>query len=1011
MKALNKVKASPSVRLKDKLSKPVDKIKSKMSKLNKVKANPSAKLKDKATKPAEKIEKKTKKVDKIRAKPTVKLKDEATKPLNRIKAKLSTFSKSVCSKLAAIATAGVLMVGGLGVNAALRDFSNFEQGLANVKAISGATAQEMQVLSKEAKRLGATTAWSAKDVTDAETLLSQAGFSVKETVSALPGLLDLASAGELDLAQATDITAGTLRAFGIEASKSAHVADVLALTASRTNSDVSGLGESMKYVAPISKSLGISMEETSAAIGLLANNNIKGSQAGTVLRASLARLANPSKEASKVMKKLGFTAFDAKGKMLPLSKVIGNLQHGTRKLSRQQKAQAISTIFGTEAMSGMMALVEQGPEKLSKLTKELEGSDGAAKNMANTRLDSLQGQMTILKSAVEGMNIELGEKLAPYAKEFVTWFTGKIPDITKGVVKVVDSVSKLIKKFNNLTPAANKILTTVAIGIVAFNPLTKVIKGTSTALTFLIGLSPKLSAFFGITKKAKVAADVTKTVVTGAGAATKGVEGLSLATKASTILLNPWVLGIAAAGFGIYKLHKHLSSKCIPAVKEFGEGISKSTADAMNSYMALDKKVGQSLMDIKINSKKITVDIAKNMTSEFNDMGVKVKDTIDKKYNEIYTNMEGFMTKANCFTDKQNAEILKRIKDKQDFEKQLIDDGQKRINEIYQKAASEHRKTTAEEEFQINTIRENSLQSMIENISKSSAEQLMIQGKLKNETSILTAQQAADIVKESAKARDGAIKSATEEADKVIENARMQRDVLGILKPEEAKTIIEAAEHQKEVAIANAEGMHEEVVMHAREQASEHVNQVNWQTGEVLSNFDSMIAKIKEFNALSIKEKVIRVVKTFIESGQKRDAKRDDFIKKQKERFSRPGKGYATGTEHARSGMHEVAEHGFEIILDRQYRKFNGGEKVLNNKKSKKFLGSMINNNNETQEKPKLQFAISKPQLAGAGANNVNVDMNVENNFNNDTDIDQVVEEAAKQFAFKLKQALKNIKG
>jgi len=426
--------------------------------------------------------------------------------------------------------------------------------------------------------------------------------------------------------------------------------------------------------------------------------------------------------------------------------------------------------------------------------------------------------------------------------------------------------------------------------------------------------------------------------------------------------------------------------------------------------MALDKKVGQSLMDIKINSKKITVDIAKNMTSKFNDMGVKVKDTIDKKYNEIYTNMEGFMTKANCFTDKQNAKILKRIKDKQDFEKQLIDDGQKRINEIYQKAASEHRKTTAEEEFQINTIRENSLQSMIENISKSSAEQLMIQGKLKNETSILTAQQAADIVKESAKARDGAIKSATEEADKVIENARMQRDVLGILKPEEAKTIIEAAEHQKEVAIANAEGMHEEVVMHAREQASEHVNQVNWQTGEVLSNFDSMIAKIKEFNALSIKEKVIRVVKTFIESGQKRDAKRDDFIKKQKERFSRPGKGYATGTEHARSGMHEVAEHGFEIILDRQYRKFNGGEKVLNNKKSKKFLGSMINNNNETQEKPKPQFAISKPQLAGAGGNNVNVDMNVENNFNNDTDIDQVVEEAATQFAYKLKQALKNIK-
>src|SRR3712207_4088952 len=182
----------------------------------------------------------------------------------------------------------------------------------------------------------------------------------------------------------------------------------------------------------------------------------------------------------------------------------------------------------------------------------------------------------------------------------------------------------------------------------------------------------------------------------------------------STILLNPWVLGIAAAGFGIYKLYKHLSSKCIPAVKEFGEGISKSTADAMNSYMTLDKKVGQSLMDIKINNKKITKDIAQNLTSDFNQMGDQIKGAIDKKYNESLQVMQKFINSSSGLREEENKQVLQKIREKQDFEKQLIDDGQKRIDEIYQNAASEHRKTTAEEEFQINTIRSNMTQSAVE---------------------------------------------------------------------------------------------------------------------------------------------------------------------------------------------------------------------------------------------------------------------------------------------------------
>ncbi|WP_061329952.1 phage tail tape measure protein [Clostridium botulinum] len=960
---------------------------------------------------AKQTEKRTKALDKIKASPSVRLKDKLSKPLEKMEGKLSKFSKAACSKLAAIATAGAVMIGGLGIAAAVRDFSNFEQGLANVKAISGATAQEMQVLGKEARRLGAETAWSAKDVTDAEMLLSQAGFKVQETIAALPGLLDMASAGDIQLAEATDIAAGTIRAFGMEAKQSAHVADVLTLTASRTNSDISGIGESMKYVAPVSKALGISFEETSAAIGMLADANIKGSQAGTVLRASFARLSNPSEKAAEAIEKLGFKAFDSNGKMLPLSQVIGNLKTSMSGLTKQQQAQAISTIFGTEAMSGMMALIEQGPEKLQSLTKELEGSDGAARKMAETRLDSLQGQFTILKSAVEGMNIELGEKLAPYAKEFVSWFTTKIPDITQGIVKVVDTISNLVKKFNSLGTGTKKMFAAVAIGAVAFNPLTKYIKGTTKALTFLIGLSPKLSTFFGITKKATVAAEATKTLATGAGLASKGVGALGLAAKGGALLLNPWTWGIGAATYAGIKLYRHFKKDSIPAVKEFGEEVSKSTAEAMNSYMKLDKHVGQSLMDIKINNKKITKEISQSVISDFNQMSDQLKGAIDKRYNESYQTMQTFMSKKNGLKAEENQQILQKIREKQEAEKNIVQQGQQRIDEIVNQASQNNKKLTTQDLNEINTIRNNMTQTAVQNISKSAEEQRVILEKLNFDSGNLTAQQAAKVVENSAKARDGSIQAAEEQYNRIVAEIIHQRDDLGIITSDQANQMLDAASRQKEDAVTKAQEMHTEVVSHAQQQAGEHVTEVDWETGRVRDNFDAMIAKIHEFNALTIKEKVIKIT-TWVNDFFKGDDKNGMDTYNGPGSIAGAGKALATGTNNATSGFHEVAERGFEILVGRQTRLFKGGERVLNNKESKKFLQSGLNKekNQITGEKPKPQFAIAQPQLAGAGGGNVNIDVDVENNFDNDADIDGIVQEAVKEFGYKLKEALKNIK-
>lgn len=319
-------------------------------------------------------------------------------------------------------------------------FGEFDQGLANVRAVSGATAEELQALSKSARELGATTAWTAKEVTDAQTLLAQAGYSVQETIAALPGLLNAASADQIDLATATDIVAGTLKAFGMQAAEATRAADVMAYAASATNSDIAGLGEAMKYVAPVANALGYNIEQTSAAIGLLSDANIKGSQAGTVLRGALARLAKPAKAAQKVMDELGFSAFDAQGKMLPLDEIIGRLNQSTSKLTDQERAAAITAIFGQEAMSGILALMEQGPDRMRKLTNELYKSAGAAKEMADTRLDSLPGSIVILKSAVEAAKISIGSKLAPEIRKLVDMAAERLPEMVRRFERTWDAM-------------------------------------------------------------------------------------------------------------------------------------------------------------------------------------------------------------------------------------------------------------------------------------------------------------------------------------------------------------------------------------------------------------------------------------------------------------------------------------------------------------------------------------------------------------------------------------------
>lgn len=323
--------------------------------------------------------------------------------------------------------------------------ASFEEAMSKVQAITGSTADEMKLLNDQAKELGAKTKFSARESAEAMTYLGMAGWKTEQILAGMPGLLDLAAAGGADLAMTADIVSDQLTAFGLAADQSSHMADVFAKTITATNTDISKLGETMKYAAPVANAFGVSLEETSALAGLMANSAIKGSQAGTALRSGFLRLAGSSSKSSKELAKMGVdiseltkeqnearAALDSLGIAMSDSKgprkmgaIIKDLADKTRGMTEEQKLNTLATIFGTNAASAWVAVINQGPEALDKLTTELENSDGTAKKMADTMQNNAMGAMTRLKSATESLEISIGGTLLPVIADFCDWLANQ----------------------------------------------------------------------------------------------------------------------------------------------------------------------------------------------------------------------------------------------------------------------------------------------------------------------------------------------------------------------------------------------------------------------------------------------------------------------------------------------------------------------------------------------------------------------------------------------------------
>ena len=391
------------------------------------------------------------------------------------------------STLTTTLTLPVLAIG----TAAVTTGNSFEAQMSRVQAIAGATKDELEQLTNQAIDLGAETTFSASEVAAGMENLASAGFTVQEIMDAMPGLLNLAASSGAELATSSEIAASTIRGFCLEASQSAHVADVFAEAAARTNAQTEDMGNAMKYIAPVANTMGLSLEEVAAAIGIMSDAGIKGEQAGTTLRGALTRLTKPTDKMITVMEDLGISFYDNEGKMKSLTEIVSMLQDATKDLTDEQEQNALTTLFGTESLSGMVALINRGSDELDEMTKSFEDCDGSAEDMANTMLDNTSGALESLSGSFESAGIAIQKALAPEIKDLAKW------------------IQDLVDDFNDLSDEEKQNIIKTALLVAAIGPAIKILGTLGTGIGTVTKGFGTLSQAIGVFRTGATSANTT----------------------------------------------------------------------------------------------------------------------------------------------------------------------------------------------------------------------------------------------------------------------------------------------------------------------------------------------------------------------------------------------------------------------------------------------------------------------------------------------------------------------
>ena len=448
-------------------------------------------------------------------------------------------------------------VAGLGT-AAVTTAASFESSMSQVQAtmgitkdsmskVNGQSVNTMEALSDLAKKMGSETAFSASECAEALNYLALAGYDTQQMIDTLPTVLNLAAAGDIGLASASDMVTDAMSALGLEVSDAGVMVDQMAKTASSTNTSVAQLGEGILTIGATAKSIKGGTAELNTALGILANNGIKSAEGGTHLRNIILSLQNPTDSASKLFKKLGVEVYDSSGNMRSLNDILGDLNSSMGQMSAQEKDGIISKIFNKTDLASVNALLANTGSTWDSLQNSIANSAGAAGQMAETQLDNLQGQLTILKSALEGLAISIGELLMPYIKAIVT------------------AIQSFVDWLNSLDEGAQKIIVTVGLLIAALGPVLIVVGKVMTGIGSIMQMAPAIMG-----------------AITAVGTALKGLFAIMLANPIGIIIAA--VAALVAGLLYLWNTNEGFRTAVLEIWDSIKEGISNALS-ALSTFL------------------------------------------------------------------------------------------------------------------------------------------------------------------------------------------------------------------------------------------------------------------------------------------------------------------------------------------------------------------------------------------------------------------------------------------
>lgn len=845
----------------------IDDTSDKVDKLSNKKAKVKIDAEDKASKVFDKVEYKTGKFKNTSATVKIKAKDEASKTISKIETKLSSLKKSIGSGLVTGLTVGSIALGGIGLGSAVKTYADYEQVMSNVKAVSNATASEMQQLDSLAMKLGASTSFSAKESAQGIEELMKSGLTTQQVLQGgLTGALDLAAAGDLELKDAAEIASTALNAFKNDALSVSDAADILAGAANASATDVGELKYGLSMVSAVASGVGLSFKDTSTALAVFAQNGLKGSDAGTSLKTMLLNLQPSTDKQIAMFKKLGIVTkdgankfYNASGKIKSMSEISDVLRTSLHGLNDAQRQVALETMFGTDAIRAANILYKEGAQGVNGMAAAMDKV--TAKDTAAEKLNNLKGSVEELKGAVETTAIDSMKKIAPQLRQFVEWVTSKVPAIGDVIVSTFDYISKHTEELKMLATGIGAV-TAALLGLSAVGKIGNAVTG--------------VKELAGIFKGAKLAKETTTVA--------SGLKNIGVIGKALPLIFSPVGLAIAgavtvagtaiAANNSLMKKSLSTTTEELTTVEKIINKLSGSTykskkemqglgliyedfgKNVSDDFKSMVEESTRSIREFQFFLNEINLDgeIDKTESSKFDskiqEMMTSAVKTIEENKSKAQEGLKTMFMDNGTFSEAEKAtlEYLSKSYDTQiETEKNLKEE----IYNIKKRAIDEKRDLNNEDLENIKAYQNQMAQIMLESAGGNADEILFAKNKFKARAEGVDLKEGSALAQEAAKDRDSKIVDIKSKYDTYI--AKLE-DELANAKNETDKNNIKATIKEnikaKQEKISNVNSLYDDNLNTLFNSNSNLKGKINIYDGTELTDGDiksqSSLDKMKE---------------------------------------------------------------------------------------------------------------------------------------------------------------------